>query len=52
VRPPGATITETDILGYIPLLSAAIKADLPENFVTVKWLLNFGGASIAEITNS
>jgi hypothetical protein len=48
----GATITETDILGYTPLLSAAIKANLPENLTTVKWLLEFGGASIAETTNS
>jgi ankyrin repeat protein len=48
----GATITETDILGYTPLLSAAIKANMPENLTTVKWLLEFGGASIAETTNS
>jgi ankyrin repeat protein len=48
----GATITETDILGYTPLLSAAIKANLPANLTTVKWLLEFGGASIAKTTNS
>ena len=48
----GAAITETDLLGYTPLLSAALKANLPTNLLTVKWLLEFGGASVADITNS